>query len=320
LKNLPIKNSSIKVENFKGRIDKYLAFHLNISRTLAQTFISKGLVKLNNSVVDDSSKEVREGDIITIVEFYDKDQENYNLQIEPKNLKLYEKIELPIIFENDDFICINKWVINVNKVGSNPSIFEYLIVKGYKPYIVHRLDKQTTGCLIVAKNYNSSIKISQLFKERKVKKKYIAIVEGKLEKKLKIEAPIYFTSNPLKKQIVSYGKDAITIVKPIKFYDLKTLNKEIDNTKFSFDFGSSKINWFSLVDIEILTGRTHQIRVHLASINHPILGDLKYGSSFKIVDQETKEERFFLHSSLISFSLDGKFYEFKCPNDWGIKL
>lgn len=296
----------ILVDQENIRIDKFISQKLNLSRTMVQEYIEKRLIKVNNIVLNKANKIVKQGDVIEIEDTRVKEDKFKNFEIENQNIKFYQNLYIHIIYEDENIICLNKPVINVNRVGKQPSLFEYLIFIGKKPYLVHRLDKQTTGCLVVAKNYQTAYKISNLFKERKVKKKYFAIVEGKLKENIIIDAPIYHTKNPLKKQVVSFGKEAKTIIKIegyISIADLECIGK--------INLGKP-IRDLTLLDVEIVTGRTHQIRVHLSNLGFPIVGDIKYGSSISINDGQN----FLLHSYFISFNLDTKNYSFKSLPQW----
>ncbi len=296
--------NKIIVDQENIRIDKFISQKLNLSRTMVQEYIEKRLIKINNVVLTKANKIVKQGDVIEIGSAQEDKFENF--EIEKQNIKFYQNLYIPIIYEDENIICLNKPVINVNKVGKQPSLFEYLLFIGKKPYLVHRLDKQTTGCLVVAKNYKTAYKISNLFKERKVKKKYFAIVEGRLKDNVIIEAPIYHTKNPLKKQVVSFGKGAKTIIKIEKYLN-------IENIQCLGEISFKKpIKDLTLLDIEIVTGRTHQIRVHLSNLGFPIVGDTKYGSSIDI----NNGQYFLLHSYFISFELDGKDYSFKSLPQW----
>ncbi|MCX7758604.1 MAG: RluA family pseudouridine synthase [bacterium] len=289
------------------RIDKFLASYLKISRSLAQEYIIKGFVKLNNVLVSKLNKPVKIGDSI-VVENYSREKNFDNWLVIEENKELYKKMDIPVIFEDQNIICINKPVINVNPVGNKPSIFEYLLYKGKKPFIVHRLDRQTTGCLVIAKNYEIALKISELFKARKVKKLYLAVVEGILNQNLCINSPIYHSKTPLKKEIVSYGKESTTIVKVKRYLLYNDIRDFLGNSAvFRKD-----VKDFTLLEVEIITGRTHQIRVHLSSVGYPIVGDIKYSSSIDI----NRGDIFLLHSHQISFELEERKYHFSCLPKW----
>lgn len=291
------------------RLDKFISSWLGISRTLAQEYIHQKLIKVNNLVVNKSSKILKKGDLVTLVRFLDKDNEfgNWENIKNVNNSEFYRNLKVDILYEDENFLCINKPVINVNQVGNSPSILEYFGYKGIKVYIVHRLDRQTTGCLLLAKNYRTALELSKLFHDRKIEKHYLAIIEGSLIKDLIIEAPIYHTKNPLKKQIVSCGKQSTTIVK---------VRKIINHDKIKGYFSTAvnfirEIKTFTLVDVKIITGRTHQIRVHLSSLGHPIVGDRKYGSSLIF-----NKDMFLLHSHRICFDFIDRRYSFDCYPEW----
>lgn len=142
--------------------------------------------------------------------------------------------------------------------------------------IVHRLDKETSGVLIIAKNINSEIRFKELFKSRKIKKKYLALVWGKIEpSEAIIKIPLGRSSKDRLRVVPkASGKTAKTKYKIIKYY------KNLD---------------CSLLEVEIETGRMHQIRVHLSSIGFPVVGDKRYSK------KRTSLKRHFLHASEISF-------------------
>ena len=154
-----------------------------------------------------------------------------------------------------------------------------------RPGIVHRLDKDTSGLLVVARNIKSQIVLSNLFKDRRVKKTYLAVVEGHPPSEGKIDFEIgRHPTERHKMSHVSYdGKPALTYYRVLKYY------KDC-----------------SLIEVKIVTGRTHQIRVHLAAIGHRILGDDLYGISSKLIFRQA------LHSWKIEFKLNGKNYNFCC--------
>ena len=226
-----------------------------------------------------------------------------------------EEIDFNVLYETTDFLVVDKPINLVIHPGagiSNGTLANGLLFKFPKleklprAGIVHRLDKDTSGLLVVAKNEKFRLNFIDLLQQRKVKKKYKALVVGTLRGNLEINIPIGRDKNNRTKMTCrDDGKDAITHVKSIK------------------TFGG-----YSLLDIEIETGRTHQIRVHLAHRKLPIIGDNTYNTR-KIIAKETPDElkdivrsfpRQALHAYKIEFEMPGteqKFsFESKAPQDF----
>lgn len=247
-------------ENDKGkRLDIYIAENFN---ELSRTMIKK-LIESNNILVNDKSEKVSY-----------KVQANDNISIdvpEAKETKLKAQvIPLDIIYEDSDIIVVNKPKgMVVHPANGNPdgtlvnailSICKNSLsgIGGeLRPGIVHRLDKDTSGLIIVAKNDKAHINMSEQIKERNVKKTYIALVRGNVpEEEATINMPIGRSTKDRKKMAVTKnGKQAITHFKVLKRY--------------------SK---YTLLEIKIETGRTHQIRVHMAEIGYPVVGDAVYSN------------------------------------------
>lgn len=247
-------------ENDKGkRLDIYIAENFN---ELSRTMIKK-LIESNNILVNDKSEKISY-----------KVQANDNISIdvpEAKETKLKaQEIPLDIIYEDSDIIVVNKPKgMVVHPANGNPdgtlvnailSICKNSLsgIGGeLRPGIVHRLDKDTSGLIIVAKNDKAHINMSEQIKERNVKKTYIALVRGNVpEEEATINMPIGRSTKDRKKMAVTKnGKQAITHFKVLKRY--------------------SK---YTLLEIKIETGRTHQIRVHMAEIGYPVVGDAVYSN------------------------------------------
>ena len=247
-------------ENDKGkRLDICIAENFN---ELSRTMIKK-LIESNNILVNDKSEKVSY-----------KVQANDNISIdvpEAKETKLKaQEIPLDIIYEDSDIIVVNKPKgMVVHPANGNPdgtlvnailSICKNSLsgIGGeLRPGIVHRLDKDTSGLIIVAKNDKAHINMSEQIKERNVKKTYIALVRGVIkENEATINMPIGRSTKDRKKMAVTKnGKQAITHFKVLKRY--------------------SK---YTLLEIKIETGRTHQIRVHMAEIGYPVVGDAVYSN------------------------------------------
>lgn len=242
------------------RVDKYISDELDeIPREKIKDFIKASLIKVNNEKVKPSTK-LKMGDEIFI------DDSLFEVpEIVP------EDIPLDIVYENDDFAIINKQKnLIVHPAGSivtetlvNALLFKY----GYdglshiggedRPGIVHRLDKDTTGLMVIAKNNESYRYLKELFETRQVRKEYLAIVFGNFDQKSGgIENFMDRDPHNRRKMAVRpSGRKAISEYQVL-----------------------SEVDGFSLVKVHIITGRTHQIRVHMTDINHPLLGDPVYGN------------------------------------------
>ena len=241
------------------RLDAYIAKkEEKLSRTMIQKLIEDGDVLVNGNTKKISYK-VQAGDIIEI-----------NIP-EPKETGIKaQEIPLDIVYEDNDIIVVNKPKgMVVHPANGNPdgTLVNAIMArcKGslsgiggeIRPGIVHRLDKDTSGLLIVAKNDQAHINMSKQIKDREVKKIYIALVKGNIaEDEATINMPIGRSTKDRKKMAVRKdGKEAITHFKVLKRYDK-----------------------YTLLEIKIDTGRTHQIRVHMAEIGHPVVGDSVYSN------------------------------------------
>ena len=251
---------NIVVNSDNVRLDAYIAQQKpDISRTMIQKLIEEGNILVNGTKKKLSYK-VKIGDNISL-----------NVPI-PKEIDLKpEKIPLEIVYEDNDIIVVNKPKgLVVHPANGNPdgtlvnAVMEICkdslsgIGGEIRPGIVHRLDKDTSGLLIVAKNDKAHIKMSEQIKNREVKKIYIALVKGNVnEDEATINMPIGRSQKDRKKMAVrKEGKEAITHFKVLKRYGEK----------------------YTLLEIKIDTGRTHQIRVHMAEIGHPVVGDMVYSN------------------------------------------
>ena len=249
----------IVVDEENVRLDAYIAKkEEKLSRTMIQKLIEDGDVLVNGDVKKISYK-VQVGDIIEV-----------NIS-EPKETGIKaQAIPLEIVYEDNDIIVVNKPKgMVVHPANGNPdgTLVNAIMAKckgslsgiggEIRPGIVHRLDKDTSGLLIVAKNDQAHINMSKQIKDRKVKKIYIALVKGSIaEDEATINMPIGRSTKDRKKMAVRKdGKEAITHFKVLKRYDK-----------------------YTLLEIKIDTGRTHQIRVHMAEIGHPVVGDSVYSS------------------------------------------
>lgn len=261
---------STNIVNESGkRLDAYIAtISQEITRTSAQRLIEQGQVLVNGKKQKVSYK-VSEGDVITIEE------------IEPKEIELKaQDIPIEIIYEDEDIIVVNKPKgMVVHPANGNPdgTLVNAIMaickdsLSGIggeiRPGIVHRLDKDTSGLLIVAKNDKAHVNMSEQIKNHQVKKTYIALVRGIVkENEATIDMPIGRSNSDRKKMAVTKnGRNAVTHIKVLKRYDK-----------------------YTLLEVNIETGRTHQIRVHLSHIGYPVIGDYTYSNGkneFGVVGQ-----------------------------------
>lgn len=292
---MQFQSYKVKKKDEGQRLDQFLSDFLKISRSQIQRFIKENCVYLNHKS-EKANTRLKIGDEVL-----------YKTP-ELKESKLVgEDIPLDIIFEDANMLAINKpagIVVHPDESGHSVGTIVHAVLAHCKnlsgiggekrPGIVHRLDKDTSGVLLIAKNDETHQKLTKLFHDRKVKKTYLALVKGlPKSKRGRIEAPISRSTKDRKKMAVNQqGKNAITTF-------------EVD----------SVYKGYSLLRVNIETGRTHQIRVHLASIGHPVIGDPTYG------DQKTNEffeekyglTRQFLHAARLE--IDKKTFDAPLPED-----
>ena len=248
------------------RIDSYLADYMqDFSRSKIQNEIKNGAVFVNSKQVKPSYL-LKEGDV---VEFTPS---------KPPEI-LPENIPLNIVWEDENMLVVNKpsgmlthpTTTEVSGTLVNALLYKYGenlsdLNGDFRRGIVHRLDRNTSGLLMIAKNNKTHEYLVEAMKAHKMTKKYLAVVKGVIsEDEFTIDKPIGRNpSNPLKMGVVESGKDAVSIVKVIESYEDATL-----------------------VEVQLITGRTHQIRVHLSSIGHPVYNDTLYGfGKMKIKTEE----------------------------------
>ena len=273
-------------DNFLERIDKYLSIKTDLSRTRIQELIELGNITVNEKPTKANYK-VKENDLILI-----EVPEDEAYDIEPVNMNL------DIVYEDSDVLVVNKpqglivhpTLSTKEKTLVNGLMYQVKDLSGIngvnRPGIVHRIDKDTSGLLMVAKNDASHNSLVEQLKNKTTNRLYVALVYGIIEEnKGRINAPIGRDKTDRKKMaVVEDGKPAVTNFTVLERFD-----------------------GYTLVECKLETGRTHQIRVHMKYIGHPLVGDPLYGPK-KVIGNTGQ----FLHAKLIGFNhpKDGRYLEF----------
>lgn len=267
----------VKVEDKGKRVDFFLSEYLvDITRSYIQKLIDE------KNIIIDGKEKIKSGNKL-------KGTEKILMRIPQDEILeiLPEDIKIDIVYEDKDMVIINKdpgVIVHPAQgyyTGTLVNAVLYHIkdlsnINGViRPGIVHRLDKDTSGLIIIAKNNSSHVKLTEMFKDKTIEKRYVCICKGNFKEETgRIETLIGRDSKDRKKMAVvtENGKKAISNYKVL-----------------------DSVNNFSLVEVGIETGRTHQIRVHMKSLNHPIVGDSVYGSSTDIAKRQM------LHSYFLEF-------------------
>ncbi len=286
----------VEIEDVKKRLDVYLSEKLDISRSKVQKQIERGNILVNDKEVSSNYK-VKENDMIKVIA---DDTDNLDV-VKPEN------IPLDIVYEDEYLMIINKksgMVVHPaagHYEGTLVNALAYYLhlkdLKNMRPGIVHRLDKDTSGLMVVAKDEKTLELLSKMIKDKKVQRHYLALVHGVIMHSTgTIEAPIGRDPNNRQKQaIVENGKPSVT--------HFKVLERFKDAT---------------LVECVLDTGRTHQIRVHMKYIGHPVINDPVYSN------KKADEFGQMLHSKSIEFDhpITGKhlFFEVDVPKEFQDKL
>ncbi|MCF6172685.1 MAG: RluA family pseudouridine synthase [Campylobacteraceae bacterium] len=269
----------------------FLMQEFNLKMNLAQKWIDRKRVYLNDEIIQKKNIDLL-GNVKVIF-----------FMAEPRGLKP--------IFEMEDFAIFDKpsgVLIHPNKLSQEYSLNDEIkFLYGLDANAVHRIDKETSGLVLVAKNKKSEIELKTLFEKKEIKKEYLAIVKGEVKDDMIIEANLK-SNNPnsairIKAQVGDDGKKAITKIKVIKFNKIKNI---------------------TLIIAKPITGRTHQIRAHMFHVKHSIVGDPIYGVSEIDADlflnnkmskerreKVTEAKRLMLHANFLSFTYKNVQYNIK---------
>jgi 23S rRNA pseudouridine1911/1915/1917 synthase len=285
------------------RIDRYLAAQFpELSRTRVQELIEAGLVLVNSRPAKGSHR-LHAGERIQI-----EIQPRPALRAEP------ESIPLEILYEDDDVMAVNKpagMTVHAGAGTTRGTLVNALLGRGQKlsqagdalrPGIVHRLDKETSGIILVAKNDPAHAKLGESFRQREVKKTYIALLQGIFkEQSGRIELAIM--RDPKRRTRMTARRSIVLGNAREARTDWRALAR-IDNT--------------TLVEVQLHTGRTHQIRVHFSALRHPVVGDTLYGAASQLKIGKTSLpalNRNFLHAAKLGFAQPrtGAWIELRAP-------
>ena len=272
-----METKKYQINNVDGvRVDVYLSEQLNFTRSRVKKLCDDGALTVNGKPAK-SNKIIKTGDEVEIVI-----PENKSLDLEPQN------IPLKIVYQDDDLAIIDKpqgLTVHAGSGTNGDTLVNALLyhldnlsgINGIiRPGIVHRIDKNTSGLLVVAKNDASHVKLAKQLEDKTCNRSYLALLEGVLkEDKGRISTFIGRSEiDRTKMAVVSHGREAITDFKVVKRYEN-----------------------YTLCSFSLKTGRTHQIRVHAKHIGHPIVGDKEYG--FK--NQKFKLDGQLLHAFKLEF-------------------
>ena len=281
-------NRSYKIKPIHAtmRLDRWIKNNIGkYPQSLLEKSIRKGKIKLNKKKTNSSYK-LKIGDEVSFYNFNYEFKKVKTIKYTPSKKNLDEN-EKSLIEDNDEFIVINKKAgvsvqggtksrNNLIDIFSNSNLF-----KDTKPYSVHRLDKETSGVMIIAKNYNSAKLLTSLFRLRKVHKTYLAICHGVFKNK----------KGEIRGNLIKYEKEK-------KISELAITNYNVISSN----------NFFSFLELKPITGRKHQLRKQLSFMGNPIVGDVKYN----IIKSKNKDQKkLMLHSYKIKFLINNKKFNFK---------
>jgi 23S rRNA pseudouridine1911/1915/1917 synthase len=303
LSNSALRELLVPSSDIGARLDRYVAAQCpELSRTRIQELIAAGLVLVDGRN-GKAAQRLRGGERVSI-----QAPQRPAMRAEP------EAIPLNVLYEDEDVIAINKpagMIVHAGAGNTRGTLVNALLGRGQKlsqggdalrPGIVHRLDKDTSGVILVAKNDFAHAKLGEAFRERAVKKTYIALVQGVL-KQDRGSIDLAIGRDPKRRTRMTARRSIVLASAREARTDWRVLLR-IDNT--------------TLIEAGLQTGRTHQIRVHFAALRHPVVGDTLYGAAAHLrVGKTTLPalERNFLHAARLGFAQPhtGKWVELRAP-------
>ncbi|MFA6160465.1 MAG: RluA family pseudouridine synthase [Parcubacteria group bacterium] len=297
-----MKKIIITKNNSGERTDRFLVREF-FSYTRGEIIrnIKSGNVLVNEKEVKPSHA-LKEGDAVEI-----------NISEKKAGIITNKDVSFEIVFENENFVVIDKPAgvqVHPSEKNEADTLVSGLLYKfpevgtvgdepQNRPGIVHRLDKDTSGIMLIARNQKTFQELKDKFKNHEIQKTYWAVAHGKLESKKGIIDKSLARARNYKKQTIANAKTQTKVREALTEYEVLKEGKE-----------------YSLIELKPKTGRTHQLRIHLSSLGHPIVGDEKY--KLRNIKTDESVARHLLHAKKINFSLNGKNFEFEAnlPDDF----
>lgn len=289
-----LRKLEVSAQEAGQRLDKMLTKYMELApKSFIYKMLRKKNIKLNGKKAEGMEK-LQAGDEITLF-LADETIDGFRQQ-KKETVKLQKKIALDIVFEDEDILVINKPVDMLSQKADKEdvSLIEYLsdyLIKRnewnqeqtFRPGICNRLDRNTSGLVVAGKSVQGLQWMNQLFRERELKKYYLCIVKGKIEKGSRIDGYLLKDGSH---NTVSISKEA------------KAGAERIETEYEPLQLGMLEGKEYTLLKVHLITGKSHQIRAHLQSIGHPIVGDGKYGHKdlYKIFKKEFGLRHQLLHA------------------------
>ena len=299
------KKIKVGLEQPKIRLDIFLSEKLAETRSQIKSLIENDLVLVNGKLPKKPGDQIKGGDVI---EFNKQEKEKKeNPEIDSESEKLEQKLfsEIKIVTETDDYVVVEKpaGVLSHPTLAKEKNTLTDFLVKKYpeikkvgegpdRPGIVHRLDREASGLLVVARNQKTFEHLKKQFQDRSIEKEYTVLVYEN-----------FSDGHGFIDFAIDRGPDGRMVARPIvKEVTLKTVrNIQPGREALTEYWVEETIGRFTLLKVKIHTGRMHQIRVHMFAFNHPVIGDTLYCNRKLIKKHEPKLNRLFLHSAKLCF-------------------